>query len=87
MLGEVFERFVEKSPVSVMVRGLLERVLNPEKRDALFYRTALKQYTRDLLFSTVFELLCQVVCGLRSMRPTSDPTRQSGYRSPRCTTN
>ena len=31
MLGEVFERFVEKSPVSVMVRGLLERVLNPEK--------------------------------------------------------
>ena len=66
MLGEVFERFVEKSPVSVMVRGLLERVLNPEKLDALFYRTALKQYTRDLLFSTVFELLCQVVCGLRS---------------------
>ena len=26
MLGEVFARFVEKSPVSVMVRGLLERI-------------------------------------------------------------
>ena len=65
MLGEVFARFVEKSPVSVMVRGLLERVLNPEKLDALFYRTAHKQYTRELLFSTVFDLLCHVVCGLR----------------------
>jgi hypothetical protein len=26
MLGAVFERFVEKSPISVMVRGTLERV-------------------------------------------------------------
>jgi len=27
MLGKVFERFVEKSSISVMVRGILERVL------------------------------------------------------------
>ena len=27
MLGKVFARFVEKSPISVMVRGTLERVL------------------------------------------------------------
>jgi hypothetical protein len=27
MLGKVFERFVEKAPVAVMVRGMLERVL------------------------------------------------------------
>ena len=27
ILGQVFERFVEKSPVSVMVRGLLETIL------------------------------------------------------------
>ena len=26
MLGEVFDRFIEKSPISVMVRGTLERV-------------------------------------------------------------
>jgi hypothetical protein len=26
MLGQVFERFVEKSPISVMVRAALERV-------------------------------------------------------------
>ena len=29
MLGSVFARFVEKSPISVMVRGTLERVLGP----------------------------------------------------------
>jgi len=27
VLGQVFERFVEESPVSVMVRGLLETIL------------------------------------------------------------
>jgi hypothetical protein len=27
MLGEIFHRFVEKSPIAVMVRGVLERVL------------------------------------------------------------
>ena len=27
MLGDVFERFVANSPISVMVRGTLERVL------------------------------------------------------------
>ena len=27
MLGEVFERFVEKSPISVLVRASIERVL------------------------------------------------------------
>ena len=28
MLDAIFERFVKQSPVSVMVRGLMERVLN-----------------------------------------------------------
>ena len=30
MLGAIFERFVKQSPVSVMVRGLMERVFAPE---------------------------------------------------------
>lgn len=34
MLGQVFARFMEKSPVSVMVRGMLERALNRETLDA-----------------------------------------------------
>lgn len=61
MLGKVFTRFVEKSPISVMVRGTLERVLGADQLDAWFARTAQKQYTRTLLFSTVYDMLSQVV--------------------------
>ena len=61
MLGQVFRRYMEKSPVSVMVRGLLERALNPATLDAWYERVSDKQYTRPLLFSTVYDLLSQVV--------------------------
>ena len=61
MLGTVFERFVENSPISVMVRGTLERVLGAEPLNRWYERTAHKQYTRDLLFSTVYDLMSQVV--------------------------
>ena len=61
MLGEVFERFVEKSPISVMVRASLERVLGADRLDLWYERTAQKQYTRELLFSTVYDLMNQVV--------------------------
>ena len=61
MLGEVFERFVEKSPISVMVRAALERVLGADRLDLWFERTAQKQYTRDLLFSSVYDMMNQVV--------------------------
>ncbi|MDZ4876696.1 MAG: hypothetical protein CLLPBCKN_008416 [Chroococcidiopsis cubana SAG 39.79] len=29
LLGQVFERFIQESPVSVMIRGLLEKALCP----------------------------------------------------------
>jgi hypothetical protein len=65
ILGQVFERFVEESPVSVMVRGLLEKALCPQILDELFERNAKTQYTRELLFSTVVNLMSLVVCGVR----------------------
>ena len=69
MLGKVFERFVEKSPISVMVRAALERVLSADRLDLWFERTAQKQYTRDLLFSSVYDLMNQVVfCVQPSLR-------------------
>ncbi len=43
--GQVFERFVESSPVSVMVRGLLETILCPQKLDELFEKNTTTQYT------------------------------------------
>lgn len=64
LLGQVFERFVNESPVSVMVRGLLEKALCPQILDELFERSAKTQYTRELLFSTVVNLMSLVVCGI-----------------------
>ncbi len=61
MFSKILQRFMEQSPVPVMVQVLLERVLSPAKLDAWFERTAVEQYTRDLLFSTVFELMNLVV--------------------------
>ncbi len=65
MLSPIFEQFVEKSPISVMARGMMERVLNPNQLDQWFNETAEQQYTKDLMFSTVFDIMSQVVCGSR----------------------
>jgi hypothetical protein len=66
MLSSIFDSFVKKSPISVMARGLIERVLNPEQLNKWFNTTAKEQYTRALLFSTIFDIMSQVVCGSRS---------------------
>ena len=66
MLTEIFQRFVKASPISVMVSGLLNRVFCPDELDRLFEQNAQRQYTRELLFSTLFDLMSQVVCGIRS---------------------
>ena len=41
----IFERFVQKSPVTVILRALMEVVLAPEKLDELFEKTAQTGYT------------------------------------------
>lgn len=64
MLGAIFERFVEESPISVMVRGLMERSLAPEKINQIFEANAQTQYTRELLFSRLVDLMSLVVCGI-----------------------
>ncbi len=60
MLSPIFDRFVEKSPISVMARGMMERALNPEQLDQWFEKTAEAQYTKDLLFSSVFDIMTGV---------------------------
>ena len=65
MLGKVFERFVDQAPAAVMVRGILERILGPEALNTLYDRVADRQYTRELLFSSVFQLMNLVVCKIQ----------------------
>jgi IS4 transposase len=62
ILSKAFEKFVEGSPVCVMVRGSLEYALPESFVNDLFEQTALKQYTRDLLFSDVVDVMGSVVC-------------------------
>src|SRR4051812_11233784 len=63
-LGDVFERFLQQAPISVMFRALLERALDPDELNRLFEQTATSQYTRELLFSSVVDLMGLVVCGV-----------------------
>jgi len=62
LFSAVFEQFVQCSPVCVMHRALMENVFAPAELDALFRRTAVNQYERELLFSTMVDLVSLVVC-------------------------
>ncbi len=56
---------MEKSPVTVILRALMEVVLASEKLDELFEKTAQTGYTRELLFSNLVKMMTQVVCSVR----------------------
>ena len=65
IFSEVFERFMEDSPVTVMTQAILENALPPSTVDQLLEDHAELQYTRKLLFSDVVDLMSTVVCGIR----------------------
>jgi len=48
-----------------MVEGVLHNALPASVLDDLFNRTAKHQYTRELLFSSMVDLMGQVVTGVR----------------------
>jgi hypothetical protein len=62
MFGPLFERFTENTPLTVMTRALMETALRPEPLDELFERVAVEQYERELLFSTVVDVMALVAC-------------------------
>ncbi len=61
----IFERFVEKSPVTVILRALMEVALDSSKLDELFEQTAQTGYTKEILFSTLVKMMSLVVCSVR----------------------
>jgi len=73
MFGEILQAFIKKSPVAVMVRGLLENVLDADKIDRWFDTVRKSQYTKEILFSSIVGLMLQVVCKRR-------PSVHSAYR-------
>jgi len=73
ILDDVFRPFLEQSPVSVMFRGTLENVFAAKRLDDLFERTAERQCSSDLAFSTCADLLGLVVSQIQ-------PSLHSAYR-------
>ena len=61
LLGKIFEQFAEESPISVMMRGIVEYAFDAKRLDEIFEETADAQYTRELRFSTVADLMSEVV--------------------------
>lgn len=57
-----------------MMRGLMERVFAPEQINRIFEENAKIQYTRELLFSSLVELMSLVVCGIH-------PSVNAAYRA------
>jgi IS4 transposase len=64
MLASIFDAFAKESPVSVMTRGIMERLFRPDRLDEIFAEHSKLQYERELLFSSLVNLLSLVVCGI-----------------------
>jgi len=64
-LDAAFEKFASKKPVGVMVRATIENTLSASRLNELFDDHAQEQYTGDLLFSTVSDLMGEVVLNVQ----------------------
>jgi IS4 transposase len=65
ILDAVFKRFVAGSPITVMAQLGFERVFDPSWLDELFEAYRGRQYERELLFSTVVDVVALVALGLQ----------------------
>lgn len=61
LLNRKFQAFVEASPVSVMIRGTLERILHPDAVEQVFRDHALSQYTWKISFAQCVQIMDAVV--------------------------
>ncbi len=59
--GAPFANFVEASPVSVMMRAIIENQFHPQRLQRIFEENAVNQDTRTLPFFTVAEVMGEVV--------------------------
>lgn len=65
MWEKVLERFEKQAPASVMTKLVLEQAVDAKWVDKVFDDHRQRQYSRELLFSTVVELMSLVSLGLR----------------------
>jgi hypothetical protein len=73
LLDKLFQPFIQETPIAVMARATLESTLDPQRLDELFAGTAQRQYTNELLFSSLVDLMVRVVLG-------QEPSVHAAYR-------
>lgn len=73
VFDKVFDRFIDDSAASVMLRGALENVLSAKRLDELFSKHAMRQVVGELLFSTCADVMSSVVCAIQ-------PSVNAAYR-------
>src|SRR5262252_4804290 len=78
LLETIFAPFVKERPIGVRARAVLERLLEAPRLDALFARPTQHQYTRELLFSSLVQLMSEVVLGVH-------PTVHAAYQANKAT--
>ena len=77
VLAKVLDKFAKSSPVAVMARATMERALDAPALDALFREHADSQYEKELLFSSLVDLMALVVCGVHpSVRRAYEAMRE-----------
>lgn len=64
-MDEMLKRFSKEAPVAVMARLGLQRAISAEWVNQVFAAHSKTQYTRELLFSSVVELMSLVALGMR----------------------
>jgi IS4 transposase len=79
VLDSVLARFIERSPVTVLAQLGLQRALDDEWVDALFEEHRQRQYKRELLFSSVVDLMSLVALGIQ---PSVHAAAQAGRDLP-----
>jgi IS4 transposase len=79
VLDTVLARFIEHSPVTVLAQLGLQRALDAEWVDTLFEEHRQRQYKRELLFSSVVDLMSLVALGIQ---PSVHAAAQAGKDLP-----
>lgn len=74
LLKSLVQPFVDQRPYCVLVRAALERMLSASRLDQLFREHAIEQYERELLFSSLVELMGRVVTRI-------EPSVLASYRA------
>ena len=88
VVRKIVDRFKKKTPVCLMARMSLARLLSPEAIDQVFYDHALEQYERKIPFSALTELMTDVtLCLSPSVNASYKKHRQSLVAARSCVFN